>query len=411
MNRISNAAITRAEQQARVLLANREMSERVISKRILDAFRAENITASHLVGSTGYGYGDAGRDALERVFARSLGTEAALVRPHIASGTHALAVALFGILLPGDALLYATGMPYDTLHSVIGIGKTSPGDLSSLGISYREIAMKEGALDLAAIAAALRKDPAIRVVALQRSRGYDATRPSLPVSEINAAAREIHRLRPDVFVMVDNCYGEFCEEAEPAEADLLVGSLIKNPGGGIASTGGYVAGRRALVERCAARLYAPGVGAEIGSYEPGYRLFYQGLFLAPHTVTQALGVAAFTAALFSEMGYEVSPRATEARTDIIQSVSLKTPERLIAFCRAIQANSPIDSGAVPEPWDMPGYQHQVIMAAGAFVLGASIELSADAPLREPYAVFLQGSLTYEYGRAAVLAAAAAVGDA
>ncbi len=404
--------VRQAEEAAAGAFSRAADTERTCFARVLRAFQSQRVALAHFSGSTGYAYGDPGRDVFERTFAAALEAQSALCRPHIASGTHALAVALFGLLSPGDTLVCGSGLPYDTLHEVIGLSGDAPGSLKRLGVSCDVVPLAEGGgIDLAALQRALDK-PSARVVALQRSRGY-SFRPSLTQEPLRQAIAAVRAARPDALVLVDNCYGEFVEEHEPTYhgADLIAGSLIKNPGGGLAPTGGYVAGRGDLVNRCAARLYAPGVGAEIGSYEPGYRLFFQGLFLAPHTVRQAICSAALGAALFERLGYEVSPGPGELRADIIQAVRLGAPERLIAFCRAVQAASPVDSFAAPEPWAMPGYADEVIMAAGAFVQGASIELSADAPLRPPYIAYLQGGLTYEHGRAALLAAAQAIGPA
>lgn len=319
----------------------------------------------------------------------------------IASGTHALALCLQGILRPGDLMVCGAGKPYDTLEQVIGIGGSKgEGSLSEFGIGYREVPLNGGRLDLAAIGAAV--DASTKLVLLQRSRGYD-WRPSLTLEEIREAAALVHEKNPDALVMVDNCYGEFTSEQEPTEvgADLIAGSLIKNPGGGLAPTGGYVAGMRAAVEKVACRMTCPGIGAEVGSYAAGYQLFFQGLFLAPSTVVQAVKTAILAAKVFESLGYDVHPAFDAPRSDIIQAIRFGAPEPLIAFCQAIQKASPVDSQAVPEPWDMPGYQDQVIMAAGTFVAGASIELSADAPIRAPYIGYLQGALTYAHGRIAV----------
>ncbi len=376
-------------------------TERLCFSRVLHCMQRENIGVQHFMPTTGYGYGDMGRDALERVYAAVLGCEAALVRPQIVSGTHALAIALFGLLRPGNRLLAATGKPYDTLEPVIGIDRPTDGSLASFGIGYDQAELdNQGRIDLVAIAAGLTSDT--RVVLVQRSRGY-AWRPSIALEEIEKVSDLVHKTRPGAVVLVDNCYGEFTCKKEPASvgADVLVGSLIKNPGGGLAPTGGYIAGRMDVIERVATRLTSPGIGGEVGSYAGGYQPFYQGLFMAPHTVAEALKGAVLFAKVFEEAGFSVNPAPDEMRSDIIQAIRLGSPERVIAFCEAIQASSPIDSQAIPEPWDMPGYQHPVIMAAGTFVSGASIELSADAPMRPPYAVYLQGGLHYEHCRLAV----------
>ncbi len=377
----------------RIALANTE--------KVLDAMQAHQVAARHFAPTTGYGYDDVGRDTLERLFAELFDAEAAIVRPQIASGTHALSLCLFGVLRPGDELMYASGAPYDTLEDVIGVRGCPAGSLREMGVTYCEIPLDEkGRPDLPAIRAAMK--PATRVVAVQRSRGY-SSRPSLMPEDIKPLSDMLRADFPNAVLMVDNCYGEFVCQKEPTQygADLCVGSLIKNPGGGLAPTGGYIAGRGDLVERVAFRLTAPGIGQEVGSYAGSYQPFYQGLFLAPHVVAQAMKTAVLAAAMFESLGMNATPKPDEPRSDIIQALELGTPERLIAFCQGIQMASPIDSMALPEPWDMPGYQHKVIMAAGTFVSGASIELSADAPMREPYTAFLQGGLTYSHGKLAL----------
>jgi cystathionine beta-lyase family protein involved in aluminum resistance len=380
-------------------------TEQSCFERVLNAFRECRVASRHFAPSTGYGYGDEGRETLEKLFAKALFAEDALVRPSIASGTHALALSLFGLLRPGDTLLSASGKPYDTLESVIGIGEAGKGQgsLAEYGIRYAQVDLKaDGGIDMDALHTALEQNPSIRVVALQRSRGY-AWRPSLSLTQIGQACKLVHKKSPHIIVLVDNCYGEFVEETEPTSvgADLIAGSLIKNPGGGLAPTGGYIAGRAALVERCAYRLTSPGIGREVGSYQAGYGPFYQGLFQAPHTVAQALKGAALFGMVFETLGFAVNPPPGAPRGDIIQAVEFGSAERLIAFCQAVQAASPVDSFAVPEPWAMPGYQDAVIMAAGSFVSGSSIELSADAPLRKPYIGYLQGALSYAHARQAL----------
>ena len=379
-----------------------EETERTNFARVMDAFRAEHVAVRHFAPTTGYGYGDDGRDALERIFARIFGCEDALVRPSIASGTHALALCLFGLLRPGDVLVAGSGKPYDTLESVIGLtGDAGQGSLREYGIGYAQVDLKDDDVDLPALLQAL-KDPRAKVVALQRSRGYD-WRASLTVERLGEVAQAVHAARPDVVVMVDNCYGEFVCDKEPTHlgCDIAVGSLIKNPGGGLAPTGGYLVGRADLVEKCACRLTSPGIGREVGSYLGGYDRFYQGLFLAPHVVSQAVKGAMLAAAVFTQLGLAVSPGPEDPRSDIIQAISFEDPEKLIAFCQGIQYASPIDSHVTPEPWDMPGYQDPVIMAAGTFVSGASIELSADAPIRAPYIGYMQGGLTLAHVRYAL----------
>lgn len=372
------------------------------TQKVLAAFLNNGVSESHFAASTGYGYDDRGRDTLDRVFADALGCESALVRHHFVSGTHALTVALFGVLRPGDLMLSVTGKPYDTLDDVIGLTGSGYGSLREFGVRYDQLGLlPDGGVDLDAVAA---RAGEAKVLYLQRSRGY-ASRPTLSVEAINAVAAVARRANPRALVVVDNCYGEFVERGEP-DADLLVGSLIKNPGGGLARTGGYIAGRAAPVEQCAFRLTAPGAGREVGCSLDEKRLLFQGLFFAPQTVTNAVKTAVFAARLFELLGYEVSPRYDEARADIIQTVTLGAADRLVAFCQGMQTGAPVDAFVTPEPWDMPGYQHPVIMAAGAFVLGSSIELSADAPLRPPYTAFLQGGLVYEAAKVGVLLGAA-----
>lgn len=376
------------------------------TEKILQAFREEQVSYRHFAPSTGYGYDDIGRDTLGRVYAKVLGTQSALVRPQIASGTHALALTMQGVLRPGDVLLCASGHPYDTLEEVIGLsGEAGHGSLMEYGVEYRECPLNEdGTIDLACVLSMM--DERVRLVHIQRSRGY-AWRPALTVDEINRVVDAIHAASSRAVVMVDNCYGEFCQTEEP-RADLLAGSLIKNPGGGIAPTGGYIAGRSDLVDLVAYRMTSPGIGAEVGSYAASYQPFYQGLFSAPHVTVQALKTSALAAKLFADMGYAVEPAFDAQRDDIIQAIRFGDADKLIAFVRAIQAASPVDSYVTPEPWGMPGYQDPVIMAAGTFVAGASIELSADAPIRAPYIGYLQGGLTYAHGKIAMARAVQAM---
>ena len=371
------------------------------TEKVLNALQSHQVAARHFAPTTGYGYDDVGRDTLEKLFADLFQADAAIVRPQIASGTHALSMCLFGLLRPGDELMYASGGPYDTLEDVIGVRECAPGSLREMGVSYTQVEMKDGKLDLDGIRAAMK--PTTRVVAVQRSRGY-SSRPSLMPQDFAPLAEMLHRDFPQCCLMVDNCYGEFVCEKEPSQfgADVCVGSLIKNPGGGLAPTGGYIVGREDLIERISYRLTAPGIGREVGSYAGSYQPFYQGLFMAPHVVAQAVKTSVLAAAICEDLHMRSTPASDAPRTDIIQALELGTPERLIAFCQGIQMASPIDSMALPEPWDMPGYQHQVIMAAGTFVSGAPIELSADAPMREPYTVFLQGGLTYSHGKLALI---------
>lgn len=374
-------------------------------QKMMAAFTEAGVSESHFVASTGYGYGDRGRDALDVVYAKALGAQDALVRYNFVSGTHALTVALFGVLRPGDTMLSVTGMPYDTLRGVIGLTGDGNGSLKEFGIHYEQIDLKkDGSPDYEEMER--RIQPGIRMVYIQRSRGY-SLRPSLFVEEIERIAALAKRKAPDCIVMVDNCYGEFVQRTEPTQhgADLMAGSLIKNPGGGIAPTGGYIAGRKDLVESCSYRLTTPGTGREIGCTLGNNRELFMGAFHAPHVTGEALKTAAFTAALFSSFGYDVTPHYDEVRADIIQAVLLEKKEALIAFCQGVQKGAPVDSFVTPEPWDMPGYDCQVIMAAGAFTLGASIELSADAPLREPYAAWMQGGLNFHSGKLGAMLAA------
>ncbi len=399
-------AAEKAMARAKEAFARIEENADYNQQKVLAAFIRNKVSESHFAATTGYGYGDRGRDVLDAVFADAMGAEDALVRHYLLSGTHAITVALSGLLHPGDTLLAAAGAPYDTLQTVIG--KTGAvGSLMEYGVNYREVPLNAaGKPDLPAIQAALRDDARITVVHIQRSRGYDV-RESFTVAEIGETIRAVREVRPDVTVFVDNCYGEFVEKDEPIAvgADIMAGSLIKNPGGGIAENGGYICGRHDLVERCAARMTTPGLGREIGASLGHNRTLFMGLFQSPHVVGEALKTAVFCAALFEELGYEVSPKAAAPRADIVQVVKLKTPQALVAFCRGMQSGAPVDAFVVPEPWDMPGYGSQVVMAAGAFTMGASIELSADAPLREPYAAYMQGGINFSSGRMGVLLAA------
>ena len=375
------------------------------SEKVLSAFIQNGVSESHFVATTGYGYGDRGREVLDQVLAQIFGCEDALIRYNFMSGTHAIATALFGVLRPGDEMVSLTGTPYDTLHGVIGLsGEPGCGSLKDFGIKYRQIELTEdGKVDYKAIPAAVH---GAKVAYIQRSRGY-SLRDSLFVADIEKMVKAVRETNPNAIIMVDNCYGEFVERMEPTQvgADIIIGSLIKNPGGGIAPTGGYIAGRHDLVELCAQRLTAPGVGKEIGCTLGNNRSLFMGLFFAPTVVAAALKTATFASALFELLKYDVTPRYCDSRADIIQAIKLKEPKALIAFCQGVQKGAPIDSYVTPEPWDMPGYDSQVIMAAGAFHNGASIELSADAPLREPYAVWLQGGLTFETGKVGILLAA------
>lgn len=372
--------------------------------RVLAAFQKHRVADGYFAGTTGYGYDDMGRDKLDEIYADLFGAEAALVRIQFVNGTHAIASALFGALKAGDVLVSAVGAPYDTLLGVIGVVDKGPGSLKDYGVEYRQVDLVDDRPDPAGMAKAA-ADPRVKAVLIQRSKGY-STRSSLSVAEIGEMCRVIKAANPNVSILVDNCYGEFVETLEPTHvgADLVVGSLIKNPGGGLAPTGGYIAGRRDLVEGAAMRLTVPGIGGECGCTLGQNRLLYQGLFLAPHTVAQAVKTAVFAAKVMELLGYETEPRSDAVRHDIIQMIHMREPQALKRFCKGIQFGSPVDSYVTPEPWDMPGYDSQVIMAAGAFVQGASIELSADAPMRPPYTVYLQGGLTFESGRLGILLA-------
>lgn len=373
--------------------------------KVIRAFQKHRVSDYHFAASTGYGYNDRGRETLDLVYADVFGAEAALVRPHFVSGTHTIGTALFGVLRPGDRLLYITGRPYDTLHNILGQpGEGDTGSLKDFGIEYAEVALlPDGRIDWEGIRAAW--TPNTRMVGIQRSRGYD-WRPSFTVAEIGEMVRFVKTLSADVVTFVDNCYGEFTERLEPPEAgaDLVAGSLIKNPGGGIAPSGGYIAGRRDLVELAAYRLTAPGIGGEVGAMLGATRAMFQGLFLAPHLVGQAVKGSVFAAAMFELLGFETHPRWNGERTDLIQAIRFRSAEHLIAFVQGIQMAAAVDAHVVPEPWDMPGYDHPVIMAAGTFIQGGSLELSADAPIREPYIAYVQGGLTYSHCKLGVLTA-------
>ena len=375
--------------------------------KVLNALQEERISDSHFTNSSGYGYGDIGRDALDKVYARIFNTESALVRPHFVNGTHAICAALFGNLRPNDTMMSVCGTPYDTLHSIIGIGENKHiGSLKEYGVNYKQVDItQEGKIDLDAIKENLIADPSIKLVHIQRSTGY-GWRKSLLISEIEEVIKFIKVIRPKVICFVDNCYGEFIDFKEPTDvgADLVAGSLIKNIGGGIAPTGGYIAGKEEYVTQAAYRLTTPGIGGECGSTFGVMRLLYEGLFLAPHIAIEALKGALFCARIMQLAGFDVLPLYTDKRSDIIQAIKFNDKEKLIKFIKGIQAGSPIDSFVSCEPWDMPGYTDQVIMAAGAFVQGASIELSADAPIREPYIAYLQGGLTFDHAKIGILIA-------
>lgn len=405
------AQIHEYEQALAPVFARLEERETFHQARVLSAFQAERVSEHHLHGTHGYGHDDMGRETLEAVYARVFGAEAALVRPHIASGTHAITAALFGMLRPGDELLFVTGHPYDTLEEVVGVrGDQNMGSLKDWGIAYREVDIRDYE-NVADCPWDSWLQPQTRVVMIQRSRGY-SWRSAVPVAQIAEVVKAVKARSPERWVFVDNCYGEFTEPQEPCSVgvDLIAGSLIKNPGGGLVPTGGYLAGRQALIERAACRVYAPGMGASAGATLQFNRLAFQGFFLAPHTVKQALKGAVLAAYAMSKAGFEVSPAAESERTDIIQAIRFGNRERLIKFCQTIQTICPIDAYVRPEPYRTEGYFDEVIMAAGTFAEGSTIELSADAPLREPFAGYLQGGLSYSHCRLAVASLLAAFAE-
>lgn len=380
------------------------------TEKVMKAFRNHMVSDYYLKPTTGYAYSDVGRENLDAIYAEIFHTEAALVRSQFVSGTHALAVALLGVLRAGDEMIAATGTPYDTMQTIIGSPVKTPGSLVDLGVIYKEIPMQDDKPDLEAICSAITDKT--RLIHIQRSCGYSSVRKTLNVAQIGEICEAVKKVKPDVICFVDNCYGEFIEKQEPTEvgADLIAGSLIKNMGGGFAPTGGYIAGRADLVELASYRLTAPGLGGEMGAtLGDTAREFYQGLFIAPHVVTQAVKTAILASAVFKNLGYSVKPLPEEVRSDIIQAIRLETREKLCNFCVAIQTNSPVDAHVEPVPAMIPGYQDEIIMAAGTFVQGASIELSADGPCREPYNVYFQGGLTFEHGRIAIMSAARMVG--
>lgn len=381
------------------------------TRKVMEAFQDNRVSDSCFAGTTGYGYDDLGRETLDKIYAQVFGAEAALVRINFVNGTHALTAAMFATVKPGDTILAATGMPYDTLRSAIGISGSCHGSLKFYGIDYAQVDLRaDGTPDIEGIKAAV-SDKKVTAVMIQRSRGYE-DRPALTVEQIGEICAAIKSVDPAAVIMVDNCYGEFTDVIEPTDvgADLIAGSLIKNPGGGIAPTGGYIAGRKELVDRAAMRLTTPGIGGECGSTLGNNRLLYQGLFMAPHTVAQALKTAVFCAAMMKRLGIGSSPAADEKRSDIIQMIRLGSEENMRRFCLGIQAGAPVDSYVTPEPWAMPGYDCPVIMAAGAFIQGSSIELSADGPVRPPYIAYMQGGLTYESGKLGIMMAVSAMLD-
>ena len=374
--------------------------------KVLSAFIKNGVSESYFTGSTGYGYDDKGREILEKVMADCMGAEDALMRHNFVSGTHTLTVALFGVLRPNDKVICLTGRPYDTITGVFGIDEVTDGSLADFGVKYGQVDLKpDGTPDIEEIKNRLKVEKP-KMAYIQRSRGY-SLRPSLTIADIKILIDAVREVSPESIIMIDNCYGEFVETKEPCDigADLIAGSLIKNPGGGIAPTGGYIAGRRDLIEKCSYRLTCSGVGREVGATLGHSRELYLGLFQAPHVVGEALKTAVYTAALFSSLGFAVTPNPNEIRGDIIQCVTLGSAEGMVAFCQGMQSGAPVDAFVTPEPWDMPGYTDPVIMAAGAFTLGASIELSADGPLREPYAAWMQGGLNFHSAKAGVLLAA------
>ena len=403
----------KADKELADIFADIDRIEFENTSRVMEAFREHRVAATMFDSTSGYGYDDRGRDTLDLIWADVMGAEAAIVRHSIVSGTHALTIGLFGILRPGDIMLSIAGKPYDTLEEVIGIsGNPGDGSLKDFGVGYMQTELVESGFDFEAIGKALRENAGkVKMVFIQRSKGY-LNRKTLTVAEIGEAVKFVKSISPETYVVIDNCYGEFVETIEPTMvgADLIIGSLIKNPGGGMAESGGYLAGSRRAVELVSYRLTSPGVGGEVGATLGQNKNMYKGLFYAPHTTAQAIKTAHFAAYIFGELGFEVEPHWSTRRSDIIQTVITATPERLCAFCQGIQAGSPVDSFVTPEPWAMPGYSDEVIMAAGAFTQGSSIELSADGPLRPPYTAFFQGGLTYQTGKIGILSAAQRILD-
>ncbi|MDZ5040023.1 methionine gamma-lyase family protein [Clostridium perfringens] len=400
--KLYNQAIIDVENEFKIYDEIREYNQ----LKVLKVFQEERISDNHFTNSTGYGYGDIGRDTLDLVYARIFNAEKALVRPHFVNGTHALGTALFGNLRPGDTILAVTGSPYDTLHSVIGIsGEENIGSLKEYGVNYKQVDLVDGKINIEKALEMIKEDESIKLIHMQRSTGY-GFRNAFQVKELGEAIKAIKELREDLIVFVDNCYGEFIDIIEPTDvgADLIAGSLIKNIGGGIAPTGGYIVGKEKYVEQASYRLTVPGIGAECGCTFGVMKDFYQGLFLAPHVAMEALKGAIFCARIMELAGFEVLPKYNDKRSDIIQAIKFNDKEKLIKFCKGVQYASPIDSFVECEPWAMPGYSDEVIMAAGAFIQGSSIELSADAPIREPYIAYLQGGLTFDHAKIGVLIA-------
>ena len=395
-----------AELRLRAVFAGIERVSEACTLKVMSAFQEFRVSESCFAGTTGYGYNDLGRDTLDKIYARVFGAESALVRIGFVNGTHALATALFAICKPGDTLLSVTGTPYDTLQCTIGISGSGDGSLKFYGVNYAQVDLTaEGEPDFEGIKKAA-SDPKVKAVMIQRSRGY-SNRRAFGIADIEKIIKTIRELNADANILVDNCYGEFVETLEPTDvgADLIAGSLIKNPGGGLAPTGAYIAGRADLVERAALRMTTPGIGGECGSTLGNNRLMYQGFFMAPHIVAQALKTAAFCAAMMEALGFKTSPNAIDTRHDIIQMIEFGSAEKLLKFCTGIQHGSPVDSYVTPVPWAMPGYEDEVVMAAGAFIQGSSIELSCDGPMRAPFLGFMQGGLTYESGKLGVMLAA------
>ena len=400
--KLYNQAIIDVENEFKIYDEIREYNQ----LKVLKAFQEERISDNHFTNSTGYGYGDIGRDTLDLVYARIFNAEKALVRPHFVNGTNALGTALFGNLRPGDTILAVTGSPYDTLHSVIGIsGEENIGSLKEYGVNYKQVDLVDGKINIEKALEMIKEDESIKLIHMQRSTGY-GFRNAFQVKELGEAIKAIKELREDLIVFVDNCYGEFIDIIEPTDvgADLIAGSLIKNIGGGIAPTGGYIVGKEKYVEQASYRLTVPGIGAECGCTFGVMKDFYQGLFLAPHVAIEALKGAIFCARIMELAGFEVLPKYNDKRSDIIQAIKFNDKEKLIKFCKGVQYASPIDSFVECEPWAMPGYSDEVIMAAGAFIQGSSIELSADAPIRDPYIAYLQGGLTFDHAKIGVLIA-------
>lgn len=393
-----------AENEVSGIFKGIEAIREINQYKVIAAMQEHRLSDSHFGGTTGYGYDDRGREVLEAVYASVFGAEEALVRQQIVSGTHALALCMYGNLRPGDELLSVTGKPYDTLEEVIGLRGEGSGSLKDFGIGYRQVELLEdGGMDVKRVREAI--NVKTRMILIQRSRGY-SPRPAVKIEEMKRIIKIIREINKDIIVLVDNCYGEFVETEEPVEAgaDLVAGSLIKNPGGGLAPAGGYIAGRESCVQNAAYRLTTPGLGKKVGATLGNSRLMFQGLFLSPHVVAESLKGAVFCAAVMGKLGFETSPGPEDMRSDIIQAIKFKSPESMIAFCQGIQKGSPVDSFVTPEPWDMPGYDSPVIMAAGAFIQGASIELSADAPLKPPYTAYMQGGLVYEHVKLGVMIA-------